>query len=45
MIIEGAQLTATPDTCRVTFFLSTADFPYLILDDATYGLLGSGRLG
>lgn len=45
MIIEGAQLSASPDSCRVTFFLSIADFPYLILDDATYGLLGSGRLG
>jgi hypothetical protein len=45
MIIEGAQLSATPDHCRVTFFLSNADYPYLILDDAAYGLLGSGRLG
>lgn len=45
MLVEGAQLSATPDRCRVTFYLSSADFVYLILDDPVYGLLNQYRLG
>jgi hypothetical protein len=45
MLVEGAQLSATPDRCRVTYYLSSADFVYLILDDPQYGLLNYFRLG
>ena len=45
-IIEGVNMSATPNGTRFTFYVSGADLNnYLILDDATYGKLDSNKLG
>lgn len=45
-IIEGATMTATPESSRYTFYLSGADLnAYLRLDNAVFGKLDSNKLG
>ena len=45
-IIEGIQISATPEQTRVTVFMSGQDNnAYLILDDAVYGKLDENKLG
>ena len=46
VVIEGASLTATPESSRVTYYFSAAGTNrYLILDDANLGKLDSNQLG
>lgn len=45
-VIEGINITATPEDARYTYFLSAADYNnYLILNDSVYGKLNNNRLG
>jgi len=45
-VIEGASVTATPQSSRYTFYLSGADLnAYLILNDAVFGKLDNNKLG
>lgn len=45
-IIEGVSITATPESSRYTFYLSSADQNnYLILDNTQFGQLDNNRLG
>ena len=45
-VIEGATVTATPESSRYTFYLSGADLnAYLILNDAVFGKLNNNKLG
>jgi len=45
-IIEGVNVSATPDNAIFTYYVSGADLnAYLILDNATFGKLDSNRLG
>lgn len=45
-IIEGGIVSATPEQTRFTLYLSDREvLNYLILDDATYGVLDTDRLG
>lgn len=44
--ILGASISATPSGARYTYFLADADLtPYLILDDASFGILNTNKLG
>jgi hypothetical protein len=43
-IIEGIQISATPEQTRVTVFMSGQDNnAYLTLDDAVYGTLDTNN--
>jgi len=43
--IVGASIEASPSSARYTFYLSDTDLtPYLILDDAVYGILDTNKL-
>jgi len=45
-IIEGWNMSASPDNTTVTLYLSAQDLnAYLILDDSVYGKLNSNKLG
>jgi hypothetical protein len=45
-IIEGFTMTATPESSRWTYYISGASLnSTLILDDAVFGKLGTGKLG
>jgi hypothetical protein len=45
-VIEGATVTATPESSRYTFYLSGADLnAYLILDNTVFGKLNNNKLG
>jgi hypothetical protein len=45
-VIEGASVTATPESSRYTFYLSGADLnAYLVLNDAVFGKLDNNKLG
>lgn len=46
MIIEGIEISATPEASEYTFYVSPADRnAYLILDDTTFGRLDFNKLG
>jgi hypothetical protein len=46
VIIEGAQITATPEQTRFTFNVVSADaLNFFILDSATFGVLNQNKLG
>lgn len=43
--IEGATISANPEQTRVTYYLSPAEAnPWLILDNATFGILNTNKL-
>ena len=45
-VIEGVNITATPESSRYTFYLSGADLnAYLILDNTVFGKLDNNKLG
>jgi hypothetical protein len=45
-VIEGATMTATPESSRYTFYLSGADLnAYFLLNDAVFGQLNNNKLG
>jgi hypothetical protein len=45
-VIEGINVTATPENARYTYYLSAGDYNnYLILNDSVYGQLNNNRLG
>jgi hypothetical protein len=45
-VLEGATITATPESTRFTYYLSSAEaYSFLILDDAIYGKLDNNKLG
>lgn len=45
-IIEGSVLTVTPESSRFTYYLSSSEsYQFLILDNAVYGKLDTGKLG
>lgn len=46
LVVEGATLTATPDSSRFTYYFSAATTnSYLILDDPVLGTLDNNQLG
>lgn len=46
VFIEGATLTANPDQTRITYNLVSSEAQnFFILDDSTFGVLDSSRLG
>jgi hypothetical protein len=45
-IIEGVTVSATPAGAMFTYYVSGADLnAYLILDNATFGVLDANKLG
>lgn len=45
-IIEGTTVTATPESSRFTYYLSSSEaYQFLVLNDSVYGKLGTGKLG
>lgn len=45
-IIEGINVTATPENARYTYYVSAADYNnYLVLNNSVYGQLNNNRLG
>ncbi len=45
-VVEGVTITATPESSRFTYYLSSSQaYQFLILNDAVYGKLGTGKLG
>jgi hypothetical protein len=45
-VIEGASMTATPESSTYTYYVSGADLnAYLILDNTVFGQLDNNRLG
>ena len=45
-VIEGVSVTATPESSRFTYYLSSSEaYQFLVLDDVVYGKLNTGKLG
>jgi hypothetical protein len=45
-VVEGVNITASPDDTRILFSVSSNETnDYLILDNAVYGRLDNNRLG
>jgi hypothetical protein len=45
-VIEGATMSATPESSTYTYYVSGADLnAYLILDNAVFGQLDNNKLG
>ena len=45
-VIEGSVISASPESSRFTYYLSSSDaYQFLVLNDTTYGVLNKGKLG
>lgn len=45
-VIEGTSVSATPESSRFTYYLSSSEaYQFLVLNDAVYGKLDTGKLG